>query len=120
MKLQTKSIQNKKTKKDGIRICIMRRIKPEFDFDIWIPVLSPSAKLLKSYQDKKINWEKFEDKFNKEVLTKQKEYLDIILQIAKKHTVTLLCWELKGENCHRLLVTRKLKEIVPGISVKHI
>ena len=98
----------------------MRRIRPEFDFDIWMPILSPSAKLLKSYHDKKINWEKFENTFTKEVLNKQKEYLEIILQTAEKHTVTLLCWELKGENCHRLLVARKLKGINPKISVKHI
>lgn len=98
----------------------MRRIRPEFDFDIWIPVLAPSTKLLKSYHDKKIDWEKFENKFTKEVLEKQKKYLDIILQTAKKYTVTLLCWELKGENCHRLLVAKKLKEINPDISVKHI
>ncbi|MCL6096543.1 MAG: DUF488 family protein [Patescibacteria group bacterium] len=98
----------------------MRRIRPEFEFDLWIPILAPSAKLLKSHQDKKIDWKSFEKKFTKEVLDKQKNYLNILTWIAEKHNVTLLCWEKKGENCHRLLVAKKLREINPDISVRHV
>ncbi len=120
MDLQTKSIQKRKNKTDGIRICIMRRIKPEFDFDIWIKPLSPSTKLLKKYQDKKIDWQTFEKIFIKQIVNKRKSYFDILLKILEKETVTLLCWEEKGENCHRLLVAEKLEKINPKISVKHI
>ncbi len=98
----------------------MRRLKPEFEFDIWMPTLAPSTKLLKSYHDQKINWKSFEKKFTKEVLDKQKNYLNILTWIAEKHNVTLLCWEKKGENCHRLLVAERIKKINPGILVKHL
>lgn len=120
MKLQTKSIQSTKNKNDGIRICVMRRIKPEFKFDIWMPSLAPSTNLLKSYHDKKIDWEKFEKRFKKEVLDKQNDYLDILLDISKKHAITLLCWEFKGENCHRLLVTKRLKQMNPKLLIEHV
>ncbi|MBU2632583.1 DUF488 family protein [Patescibacteria group bacterium] len=94
----------------------MRRIKPEFKFDIWMPNLAPSTKLLSSYHDKKITWEEFEKKFNKEVLEKQKKYLEIVLDIAQKNTVTLLCWEKLAEKCHRKLVAEKIAELNKNIT----
>ncbi len=115
--IYTKSIQEKAKKADGIRICIMRRIKPEFEFDIWMPVLAPSTKLLKEYHDKKINWNQFEEKFKKEVLTKQTKYLKILMDVAEKETITLLCWEETPEKCHRRLVAEKLKKMNPTTKV---
>jgi uncharacterized protein YeaO (DUF488 family) len=118
--LFTKSIQDKKSKKDGIRICIMRRIRPEFEFDIWIPNLAPSTKLLKSYHDKRIDWKKFEANFVKEVLEGQRKYVEIIAQIADKADVTILCWEAKDENCHRFLVADRIKKINSKITLKNL
>jgi uncharacterized protein YeaO (DUF488 family) len=97
----------------------MRRIKPEFEFDIWMPKLAPSTRLLKSYHDKKIDWKSFEKKFTKEVLDKQKEYVEIVVSIVKKYDVTILCWEKKGENCHRILITNRIKKLNPKIVIKH-
>jgi len=113
--VKTKSVQKPANKDDGIRICIMRRIKPKFEFDIWMPTLAPSTKLLKEYHDKKISWSKFEEKFKENVLRKQTEYLDILINIDKKNTITLLCWEETTEKCHRRLVTAKLKKMNPRI-----
>jgi uncharacterized protein YeaO (DUF488 family) len=98
----------------------MRRIKPEFKFDIWIPKLAPSTKLLKSYHDKIIDWKEFEKEFTREVLEKQSEYLDVIISLAEKSDATILCWEPKGENCHRILVAKKLQQLNPLLKVKHI
>ena len=116
--LKTKSIQSKSTKTDGIRICIMRRIKPEYKFDIWIQPLSPSTELLKSYHDKKIDWEQFEIKFTKQVLDKQEKYLKILLDIATTNTTTILCWEKTPGKCHRRLVAQRLKKINPKLEAK--
>ena len=63
--LKTKSIQKRKTKSDGVRICIMRRVKPHFKYDIWMPTLSPSTELLKNYHEQKIDWEIYEKLFAK-------------------------------------------------------
>jgi uncharacterized protein YeaO (DUF488 family) len=104
--LLTKSIQEKSEKTDGIRICIMRRIKPEFAFDMWLQLLSPSAELLKRYHDEEISWEKFEALLTEEVLKTQTKFLEIVADLASKQDVTLLCWEETPEKCHRRLVAQ--------------
>lgn len=117
MKLLTKSIQAKISKQDGIRICIMRRVKSEFKFDIWMPALAPSTKLLRAYQEEKVDWKEYEKRLTKTVLNKQQKYLDIILDILKKNSVTLLCWEETPQKCHRRLTAERLKKLNSQISL---
>lgn len=117
MTLSTKSIQAEPNKIDGIRICIMRRVKPESVFDIWIPALAPSTELLKEYHDGKINWGEYEKKYKSSVLDKQKKYIQIILDVIKKQDVTLLCWEKTPEKCHRRLLAERLKLMDPTLSL---
>lgn len=119
MTIYTKSVQKEKEKDDGIRICIMRRIKPEFEFDIWMPHLAPSTELLRKYQEQEIDWEEFRKLFTADVLNTQSVYLEIVLDIAKKNTVTLVCWEETAEKCHRLLVTQKLAEFDSSVLIEH-
>lgn len=116
--IKTKSIQAKPEKGDGIRICIMRRVKPEFSFDMWLPPLSPSTELLKEYHDEVIDWDGYEKLFTKEVLDTQTTSLTILLDLSKKHTITLLCWEETPEKCHRRLVVEKLLAMDPTLEVK--
>lgn len=117
--LFTKSIQDEKSEKDGIRICIMRRIKPEFEFDIWMPNLAPSTKLLKKYHDEKIDWKGFEKNFKKE-MSSQQIYFEIVKEIVEKNNATILCWEPKDENCHRLIVAENLKELNPKFKIRNV
>lgn len=117
MKIFTKSVQKKALKSDGIRICIMRRIKPEFKFDMWLPSLSPSTKLLAAYQSKEISWPVFEKKLKKELLPKQKKYFEMIIGLSKKNNVTLLCWEDSPEKCHRNIIAQEIKKLSPRTSV---
>jgi len=115
--IHTKSIQLPTEASDGIRICIMRRIKPEFKFNIWIPELAPSSSLLDDYHRQNVSWEEYEARFKKEILDPKQEYLETVLFIASKKPVTLLCWEETPEKCHRRLVAEKLKEMEPGVEI---
>ena len=56
MPLFSRSIQEKTSFDDGVRICIMR--KPNFDaeWDIWMPKLAPSLSLLKAYLSNEVDW----------------------------------------------------------------
>lgn len=117
MALFTKSIQTPKENEDGIRICIMRRIKPEFEFDIWMPTLAPSTELLKEYHEKQIDWTEFEKRFAKEVLETKNNYLEIVSDMAKKQTITLLCWEETPEMCHRRLVAERIQKLNPSLKI---
>lgn len=117
MTLFTKSIQAKIDKKDGIRICIMRRPNKEADFNIWMPVLAPSNKLLDDIHAKKINWSEYVRRFTKEVLIGQRRFLKLVTEIALKHDVTLLCWEKSPKKCHRRLVAKACKKINSDLKV---
>jgi uncharacterized protein YeaO (DUF488 family) len=118
MLLQSKSIQAKKTSRDGIRVCVMRRVKPEYDFDLWLPHVAPSERLLQKYViDQKITWEQFKPRFLRQ-LKKNKKYLDLLIELSKTYTVTLLCWEETPEYCHRRLVVEECLKISPSIKIK--
>lgn len=119
MKIITKSVQKKISKSDGIRICIMRRIKPEFKFDMWLPALSPSTRLLSDYQNKEIPWKLFEKRLKKELLPEQQKYLEMIIELSKKNNVTLLCWEDSAKLCHRSIIAQEIKKLFPGTKVLH-
>jgi len=117
LNITTKSFQAKKTKKDGFRVCVMRRIKPEFDFDIWIPKLSPTEDLLEKYViQKKIKWVEFRKLFNKVVLDKNLQLIKLLVLLSKEQRVTLLCWEKSADRCHRSLILNKCKEYMKNES----
>ena len=117
--LRTKSIESPTNSSDGIRVCVMRRIKPEYKFDIWIPVLGPSAGLLKKYViDKSIRWSEFKKIYIKQLVRKQK-FIKIILQLLLESPVTLLCVEKKALRCHRLLLANECKKLRANLKIAH-
>lgn len=116
--LLSKSVQKKLTKSDGIRVCIMRRPDPGIEYDIWLPVLSPSGKLLTDYHEKKVTWDQFEKLFTSQVLKKQKKFLKLLIEISKNRRVTILCWEDEPAQCHRRLVLNACRQIDPTLRTK--
>lgn len=118
--LQTRSIESRTKQSDGIRVCVMRRIKPEYKFDIWMPILGPSTALLNSYVVKKnISWITFSKTYTKQLLRK-KFFLRLILLMLSKSTVTLLCVEKKANQCHRFLLASEIKKLNTEVGVKHL
>lgn len=107
--LSTKSIQHPSHAEDGLRVCIMRRVKPEFEFDMWIPHLAPSTELLQNYQEEKLSWDEFKDAFLEETKTQDK-YYSLIENLLSFSNVTLLCFEETSERCHRRIVGELLEE----------
>ncbi|MDR0957181.1 MAG: DUF488 domain-containing protein [Candidatus Nomurabacteria bacterium] len=110
MNIKSKSIHAVTGADDGIRICIMRRVKPEYDFNIWLPELSPSDELLEDYNTGRIDWDGYVPRFTAEVLDNptRTKYFEIVRDIAKKYPITLLCHEDTDEKCHRRLVIEKI------------
>lgn len=117
MALYTKSIQRKRTKHDGIRICIMRRPDSNADYDIWMPTLAPSHELLNAYHRGEVNWDQFVVRFTKEVPKRNKKFVELLADMASKRDVTILCWEETPEMCHRRLVAEACQEVNPRLSV---
>lgn len=111
-KIVTKSIQLHPSSKDSIRICVMRRIRPEFKFDLWIPKLAPGEKLLKDYViNKKISWTTFKHKYMADVIKKNTPLLKTLAYLSLQKKITLLCWEKSANRCHRILLAQACKNI---------
>jgi len=95
----------------------MRRPGAEDDWDMWMPTLAPSHQLLTEYHQKKVNWKEFCERFNQEVLEDQRRYLELLIWMAKKETITILCWEDTPEFCHRRLLAEECRQIDPDLKV---
>lgn len=113
--LYTKSIRNA-NEKDGIKISIMRYNPKAFQYDLWIPKLAPSDKLLNDYKQNKISWEEYEIKFKEQIKT-EGGLIDVLVMLAEKQDITLYCYELTPEKCHRRIVAESCKEKCPGLEV---
>ena len=117
MSLRSKSVQLPKEKKDGIRVCIMRRPDKEVEFDIWMPTLAPSHSLLDDYHAGKLSWEEFVQRYTREVIKKEKKYFKLLANMARQETITILCWEIEPQKCHRRLVAENCQKIDPTLRV---
>ena len=117
MSIFTKSIQGKINKSDGVRICIMRRPDRSVSYDIWMPILAPSGKLLTDFHKKKVIWPVFEERFRKEVIKGQRKYLLLFVEMALKRKITILCWEKTPKHCHRRLVAEECKKMNKKLKV---
>jgi uncharacterized protein YeaO (DUF488 family) len=112
--LKTKSIYEAKEASDGVRVLITRyypRGIKKSHFDLWLRHASPETTLLKSYKSGKIGWKEFSKEFKKQMRASpdSKEAIEELVELLKKEeTVSLLCYEKEGLNCHRYLV----KELV--------
>lgn len=117
MSLHTKSIQKPVAKKDGVRICVMRRPKEGMNWDIHMPALSPSHQLLDDYLYHGATWDEYVVRFTEEVLQADNESLQILGEMAKQHRVTILCWEKEPHQCHRRLVAEYCQKKYPDLEI---
>lgn len=118
MTINTKSIYDPKSKDDGVRILITRyypRGVKRDRFDLWVKGASPNKELLKAYRNGDVSWSIFKRQFSHQLdsLEESKEAMkELSAQVKHRKTVTLLCYEREGENCHRQVVKTKLESLV--------
>ena|SRR5271157_4651738 len=123
--LKFKSVYEPIAERDGLRILATRfrgRGMKTDRYDVWMPNLGPSERLLRSVLDGKISWKEFTKKFKDEVLFSgdidknnktilnhgQKFSFRLIKELSSKQNVTLMCHCETGEKeCH-LRVLEKL------------
>jgi uncharacterized protein YeaO (DUF488 family) len=118
-------------KKDGIRILATRfrgRSLSTARYDVWMPSLGPSERLLRDRQADRIGWAQFAREYRRELFMDgpvdarsrtiknhgQKFTLRLLKRLGRTGNVTLLCHCAEGETqCHRhelVKVIRRLKE----------
>jgi uncharacterized protein YeaO (DUF488 family) len=106
-------------RRDGLRILATRfrgRGMPVNRYDVWMPSLGPSERLLRAGQAGRISWAQFVAAYRKELFTDgqvdranatiknhgQKFTLRLIKQLARSGTVTLMCHCAEDQmQCHR-------------------
>lgn len=111
MAIKTKSIYEPAEKDDGHRVLVTRfypRGVKKDRFDEWLRVLSPSRDLLLSYRKGEKDWNEFEAELVSEIRGNPQamEAARGLHRLAKRGSVTLLCYEKAGEPCHRHTVKR--------------
>jgi uncharacterized protein YeaO (DUF488 family) len=118
--IQTKSVWSPiDKKKDGLRILATRfrgRGMTSDRYDVWMPSLGPSEKLLRSVQAGKITWAQFVREYRREIVMDgpidarsatiknhgQKFTLRLLKQLAQAGRVTVMCHCAEDEqHCHR-------------------
>jgi uncharacterized protein YeaO (DUF488 family) len=125
--LRTRSVWspiNRKT--DGLRILVTRfrgRGLPASRYDVWMPNLGPSERLLGAGQDRRISWAQFSKQYRNELFLDgpidkrsrtiknhgQKFTLRLVKQLARRDRVTLMCHCAEDQlQCHRHVLRRLL------------
>lgn len=118
--LKTKSVWSVIDRKnDGLRVLVTRfrgRGMPTSRYDIWMPSLGPSERLLRQAQSGAVSWTRFALEYRKELFLDgpidkrsrtiknhgQKFTLRLVKQLARNNNVTLLCHCAEDQpQCHR-------------------
>lgn len=90
-------------------------------FDIHIPELGPSPKLIGSYYRKKIDWKIFSCEYVKELRTIRKyRIVKFLAHSAMYQDIVILCIEEKPDFCHRRLLANECLIYEPGLLVEHL
>jgi uncharacterized protein YeaO (DUF488 family) len=113
--------------KDGIRILVTRyrgRGLKRGRYDVWMPNLGPSERLLRNIQAGKLTWAQFSRQYRHELFSAssldkanrtiknhgQKFTLRLLQALAKRGTITLMCHCAEDErHCHRHLLETLLR-----------
>src|SRR5262245_61908962 len=123
MMLKTKSVWTPIDRKaDGLRILVTRfrgRGTSTSRYDVWMPSLGPSERLLRSFLAGRASWAQFSAGYRAELFMDgpidarsrtiknhgQKFTLRLIKRLARQGTVTLMCHCAEDQqHCHRHLL----------------
>lgn len=85
--------------------------KEKAKIDEWHKELAPSKELLSDWNNGKVSWQEYEQRYSKEMDAQEKIIKEIATR-AKTETITLLCKEETDEHCHRRLLKRLIEEFI--------
>ena len=124
--LKTRSVSSPIKDDDGVRILATRfrgRGLSTSRYDVWMPSLGPSERLLRDVQSGAINWKTFAKQYRDELFLDgpiddrsdtiknhgQKSTLRLLKALAASQNVTLLCHCAEdATQCHRFLLAREI------------
>jgi uncharacterized protein YeaO (DUF488 family) len=125
--LRTKSLSSPIEKSDGLRVLATRfvpRATRRERYDVWMPNLGPSERLLKAFLNGAVGWREFAATYQKQLLADaavdaenpriknhgQKFTLRLLKELAGRQPVTFLCACAEDEpHCHRHLLKKAVE-----------
>ena len=123
LRLSTFRISSPPKKSQGLRIGATRlpprgvpksRWKEDGYFDIWLPAIAPSMKLLRWIKQRDINdatvRRAFFEKYERELLTDSvaKQTIQLLAELAKRTPISVGCFCADESRCHR----SRLREVI--------
>ena len=111
--LRTKSVYEGLSEDDGMRVLVMRewpRNVERDQIDEWIVELAPSEELDMEWNNRKIEWDEYAERYRAEV-SDQTAHLKFLKDLSERKDVTLLGREGMEDRCHRKI----LKEMIDAV-----
>jgi uncharacterized protein YeaO (DUF488 family) len=121
LKLGTYRCGSPRGEGEGLRIGTVRYLprgvrKEEYArkdyFDVWLPAVAPSAKLIRSYRDGRLSWKSFEERYRGEMRksTDARQTITLISEIAKRTPISIGCYCEDEGRCHRSVLRKAIEE----------
>jgi len=113
--IKLKRVYDAPADSDGYRVLATRywpRGVPRSQATEYISMLAPSKELVAEHKRGALSWPDFESRYSKELSQEAKQdELKRLAGIAKKRTITLLCFCLDERGCHRTLLRQAIIEV---------
>lgn len=124
LKLSTFQIGTPAKRGQGLRIGATRRPprgvpksrwRRDGYFDVWLPSIAPSQKLLarfKQHLDDPAPWRTFFDSYERELLSSAsgRQTLELLAEIAKRTPISIGCFCADESRCHRSRLYKLIRE----------
>jgi uncharacterized protein YeaO (DUF488 family) len=90
-------------------------------FDLWMPLLSPSAELLKKYLHQKLSYQVFARRYQTEMKRREsRQVVELLAAVSLFQSISLGCFCQDESRCHRrvlhMLVLSEAKRRAAGLS----
>ena len=132
LRLRTFRIGTVPTKSQGLRIGVVRYLPRgvkkenyarEHYFDVWLPTVAPSQKLLRWLREQQKTkgdldsiWQVFLDRYERELLhdTDSRQAVLLLAELAKRTPLSIGCYCEHEERCHR----SRLHEVIQRVAIQ--
>jgi len=107
LKLKTFNIYEEPRRGDGLRIAVVRFLprgltRSQWKFDVWLPILAPSADLLKRMKSQSITTAKFFSAYEREMdRPDPRHVIELLGAVAERTVISLGCHCTDERQCHR-------------------
>lgn len=83
-------------------------------FEVWLPILAPSRELLKAFQEERISFPRFAQRYRREMREPgPRQVIRLLGTLAARQRVNLGCFCADPRRCHRTLLCELVRASAP-------